>query len=170
VGTHVLNLSSWATSTPSNLTQTKALANRACSSIPPPQRRRQPTRPPPPLLPRASPLLHAPAATPPPRAHRHRSSTAPAAARTTPKEGRWAVDSFDPLLSRTNDRCTDRLSFAHTQILQVRSREVRGDIRQAREDCPRRPDLGRDRPAALGEQRARGLQRVVRTCKAQKWW
>jgi hypothetical protein len=77
------------------------------------------------------------------------------------------VDLFDPLPSRTNDRCTDRLSFAHTQILQVRSREVRGDIRQARKDCPRRPDLGRDRPAALGEQRARGLQRVVRTCKAQ---
>jgi hypothetical protein len=167
VGTHVLNLSSWATSTPSNLTQTKALATHASLFYPsskappvpaPPQRRRQPTRPPPPLLHRAPPLLHAPA------------TTAPAAAHTTPKEGRWAVDSFDPLPSRTNDRCTDRLSFAHTQILQVRSREVRGDICQAREDCPQCLDLGRDRPAALSDQRARGLQWVVRTCKAQKWW
>ncbi|KAL5669132.1 hypothetical protein ACJX0J_021353, partial [Zea mays] len=42
----------------------------------------------------------------------------------------------------------------------VRSGEVRGDIRQAREDGPRRPDLGRDRPAAPSEQRARGLQRL----------
>jgi hypothetical protein len=62
VGTHVLNLSSWATSTPSNLTQTKSLATRASLFQSRLGARRQ------------SPLLHSAAANP--RARRHSSSTA----------------------------------------------------------------------------------------------
>jgi hypothetical protein len=64
VGTHVLNLSSWATSTPSNLTQTKSLETGA-SIFYPAYARRQ------------SPLLHSAAASP--RSRRHRSSTPPVA-------------------------------------------------------------------------------------------
>jgi hypothetical protein len=63
VGTHVLNLSSWATSTPSNLTQTKSLATRASLFNPAYVRAASPRSS------TASPPTHAPATTaPPPRA------------------------------------------------------------------------------------------------------
>jgi hypothetical protein len=110
MGTHVLNLSSWATSIPSNITQTKSLATRAsifypayarsagpCSSTaPPPAHAPAASAPPPPpppacssTAPAASPLLHrAPTPPPPPRASaRPRAATSTLAVVPSPDPG-----------------------------------------------------------------------------------